>query len=44
VEAKLGNRDLALLFQNTRLWCMIGRNDNGSIMVEHNRRKMVLDE
>jgi urease accessory protein UreE len=42
-EAKLGNRHSALLFQKTRLWCKIGRNDNGSITVEYNGRKMVLE-
>jgi hypothetical protein len=43
-EAKLGNRHSALLFQKTRLWCRIGRNDNGSITVEYNGRKMLMDE
>jgi hypothetical protein len=43
-DAKLGNRHSPLLFQTTRLWCTIGRNDNGSITVEYKGRKMVLDE
>jgi DNA integrity scanning protein DisA with diadenylate cyclase activity len=43
-EKKLGNRHSALLFEKTRLWCMIVRNANGAITVEYNGRKMVLDE
>jgi hypothetical protein len=44
VEVKLGNNASAAVVHNTKLWCMMYRNENGSIWVEYKGRKMVMDE